>query len=106
MVKVNGVAAVGPLRLVGVGRGNGKDRRGVVVVPDEALGAGLPSSMSPVASDRVTVKPSSGSTSVSPLTSTVIVAVPSPAAKLTWPEGNAPPKSAASAASAPEPVTA
>ena len=47
--------------------------------------------------DRVTVKASSFSTSRSPVASTVMVAVLWPAAKLTWPDGIAPPKSVASA---------
>ena len=56
---------------------------------------------------RVTVKPSSGSTRVSPLTCTVMVWLLSPAAKVTVPEGSAAaPKSAASAGLEPEPLTA
>ena len=60
----------------------------------------------PEALDSVTVKPSSGSTVVSPLTLTVIVLLVSPAAKLTTPLGSVPPKSAALAGLAPLPVTA
>ena len=56
---------------------------------------------------NVTVKLSSSSTLVSPLTCTVIVLLLSPAAKFTVPEGSAAaPKSAASAGLEPEPVTA
>ena len=52
-------------------------------------------------SDSVTVKPSSGSTVVSPATLTVIVLLVWPAAKLTVPEGSTPPaKSAALAGTA------
>ena len=55
---------------------------------------------------KVTVKLSSSSTTVSPLTCTVIVWLLSPAAKLTVPEGStAPLKSDASAGLEPEPVT-
>ena len=57
----------------------------------------------PLAFDNVTVKPSSGSTVVSPLTLTVSVLLVSPAAKLIWLAGSVPPKSAALA---PLPVTA
>ena len=54
-----------------------------------------------------TVKPSSGSTVLSPATNTVMVLLVSPAAKVTVPEGSAPPtKSAAAAELVPEPVTA
>ena len=57
--------------------------------------------------DSVTVKPSSGSTTVSPATLTVIVLLVSAAAKLTVPEGRTPPaKSDPAAALAPLPVTA
>ena len=56
---------------------------------------------------RVTVKPSSFSTLVSPLTFTVIEWLLSPAAKKTLPEGStAPVKSDASAGLEPEPLTA
>ena len=56
---------------------------------------------------RVTVKPSSFSTLVSPLTFTVIEWLLSPAAKKTLPEGStAPVKSAGLAGSEPEPLTA
>ena len=54
--------------------------------------------------DRVTVKASSFSTSRSPVASTVMVAVLWPAAKLTWPDGIAPPKSVASASPRHAPV--
>ncbi len=56
----------------------------------------------------VTVNPSSGSKSVSPLTLTVIVCgTEEPGGKATVPEGKTPPaKSAALAGLAPEPVTA
>ena len=53
--------------------------------------------------ERVTVKLSSGSTVVSPLTLTVITLEVSFAAKVTIPDGKVPPKSAASM---PVPVTA
>src|SRR5438270_519794 len=53
--------------------------------------------VAPVAFDSVTVKPSSGSTVVSPLTLTVMIFELSPDAKLTLPEGKLPPKSLASA---------
>ena len=56
--------------------------------------------------ERVTVNPSSGSTVVSPDTLTVMTLLVSPAAKLTVPVGKVPPKSAAFAALAPDPVTA
>ena len=57
--------------------------------------------------DSVTVKPSSGSTTVSPATLTVIVLLVSPAAKLTVPDGRtAPTKSDPAAGLAPLPVTA
>src|SRR5438477_8859085 len=57
--------------------------------------------------DSVTVKLSSGSTTVSPATLTVIVLLVSPAAKLTVPEGKAAPtKSDPAAGLAPLPVTA
>ena len=57
--------------------------------------------------DSVTVKPSAGSTAVSPATLTVIVLLVSPAAKLTVPDGKtAPAKSEAEAGLAPLPVTA
>ena len=55
----------------------------------------------------VTVKASSSSSTVSPLTCTVMVWLVSPAAKATGPEGSAAaPKSAASAGLEPEPLTA
>ena len=61
----------------------------------------------PVGLDRVTVKVSSGSTIVSPLTLTVMILAVSLAAKLTVPLGNAvPPKSSALAPLVPLPVTA
>ena len=60
----------------------------------------------PDAFDSVMVNPSSGSTVVSPDTLMVIVFDVSPALKVTVPEGKLPPKSAASAAAPPEPVTA
>ena len=60
----------------------------------------------PLAPDSVTVKPSSGSTSVSPVTLTLMVLLVSPAAKLSVPLGSAPPKSAALAGLTPLPVTA
>ena len=53
--------------------------------------------------ERVTIKFSSGSTVVSPLTLTVITLEVSFAAKVTIPDGKVPPKSAASM---PVPVTA
>ena len=56
--------------------------------------------------ERVTVKFSSGSTVVSPLTLTVIILEVSLAAKVTIPDGKVPPKSAASAGLLPVPVTA
>ena len=56
--------------------------------------------------ERVTVNPSSGSTVVSPNTSTMIVLVVSPAAKTTVLVGKVPPKSVTSAWSVPDPVTA
>ena len=54
---------------------------------------------------RVTVKPSSGSTIVSPLTATVIVLVVSSAANATVPDGSAPSKSSSFAGFPPLPVT-
>ena len=61
----------------------------------------------PVALDKVTVKPSSGSTLVSPLTLTVITWLVSPAAKSTVPLGRTlPAKSVSSAELVPLPVTA
>ena len=51
----------------------------------------------PTGFESVTVKPSSGSSSVSPVTTRAISCSTSPAAKLTVPEGSVPPKSAASA---------
>ena len=63
--------------------------------------------VAPTGPERVTVKPSSGSTVVSPLTLTVIVCDVAPAAKFTLPLGSAPPvKSVPLAALAPLPVTA
>ena len=63
--------------------------------------------VAPTGPERVTVKPSSGSTVVSPLTLTVIVCDVAPAAKFTPPLGSAPPvKSVPLAALAPLPVTA
>ena len=56
--------------------------------------------------DRVTVKPSLASDTESPATFTVKVALEVFAAIVTVPLGSAPPKSAASARLAPEPVTA
>jgi len=56
--------------------------------------------------DRVTVKVSSASMLVSPLTLTVMILEVSLAAKVTVPVGNVPPKSAALAGLAPVPVTA
>ena len=54
-----------------------------------------------------TVKPSSDSKVLSPATSTVMILLVSPAAKLTVPVGSTPPtKSAATAGFVPEPVTA
>src|SRR5437870_327839 len=60
----------------------------------------------PTAFDNEIQKPSSGSNDVSPLTLIVSVCVVSPAAKLSVPLGKLPPKSAASAAFKPWPVTA
>ena len=66
----------------------------LILVPAEAL-------------DRVTVKPSLGSTVPSPATLTVMVLLVWPAAKLSVPKGSAPPaKSAAFAGRPPLPVTA
>ncbi len=60
----------------------------------------------PVAPESVTVKLSSGSTVVSPTTLTVMTFEVSPAAKLTEPDGAAPPwKSLALAGLVPEPLT-
>ncbi len=56
--------------------------------------------------ESVTEKSSFGSMTASPLTFTVIVLLVSPAAKLTWPLGSVPPKSAALAGLVPLPVTA
>ena len=56
--------------------------------------------------DSVTVKSSSGSASVSPVTGITIVRVVSPGANVTCPLGNAPPKSSALAGLEPLPVTA
>ncbi len=61
---------------------------------------------SPEALESVMENPSSGSIVVSPLTFTVIVWLVSPAAKLIWPPGRVPPKSAALAGLAPVPATA
>ena len=66
---------------------------------DEAAAAVM---VAPVGLDRVTVKPSSPSTVVSPATLIVIVAVDAPAANDTVPVGRTPPKSVALAV----PVTA
>ena len=55
--------------------------------------------------ERVTVKPSSSSRAVSPLTGIDRVRLVSPSLKVTVPDGKLPPKSAASAGLAPEPVT-
>ena len=55
--------------------------------------------------DSVIVNPSSGSAVVSPATLIVIVFDVSPALKVTVPAGKLPPKSAAFAGAAPEPVT-
>ena len=61
----------------------------------------------PVGLDRVTVKPLSCSTLVSPATSMLIVLDVSPAAKDTVPEGRMEPvKSAATAGLVPDPLTA
>ena len=49
----------------------------------------------PEGPESVTVKPSSGSSTVSPLTLIVSVLLVSPAEKFTWPLGIMPPKSAA-----------
>ena len=66
----------------------------VVMVPADGL-------------ERVTVKPLSGSTTLSALTLTVMIAVATPAAKETGPLGSTPPeKSAGSAGLPPDPVTA
>src|SRR3978361_385306 len=54
----------------------------------------------PVGLERVRVKPSSGSTAVSPAMLTVMSLELSPAAKLTWLLGRVPPKSAGSAGGA------
>ena len=63
--------------------------------------------VAPVGLLSVTVKASSSSTTVSPLTWTVIVWLLSPAAKVTVPEGSAAaPKSTALAGLEPEPLTA
>ncbi|GJE61127.1 hypothetical protein MPOCJGCO_3248 [Methylobacterium trifolii] len=57
--------------------------------------------------DRVTEKPSFGSTAVSPATSTVTVWLVTPWAKVSVPDGRAlPAKSEAEAGFVPEPVTA
>ena len=56
--------------------------------------------------DRVTAKVSSTSATASPDTAMVIVAEVCPAARVTVPLGSCPPKSAASAAALPKPVTA
>ena len=63
--------------------------------------------VAPLAFDRVRVKVSLGSTTVSPTTLTRTVLLASPAAKLTMPVGRVPPaKSLAAAAFVPDPVTA
>ena len=60
-----------------------------------------------LALDRLTMKPSSNSTVLSPFTSTVMVFMLSPAAKATVPDGKLPTtKSLALAPFTPEPVTA
>jgi len=68
-----------------------------------AVAAAVPS-VDPVGADSVTVNVSSGSTTVSPATFTVIVAVAWPATNDTVPDGSTPP--AKSAAVAVPPVTA
>ena len=102
-VNVNAVCPRIPFRLGGVGGGDGQRR---VVVADVPTADAVVIWAPPAALDSVTEKPSSGSTAVSPLTLTVIVWLVSPAAKLTWPLGSVPPKSAALAGFVPLPVTA
>lgn len=90
---------------------------GVQYEPEHSLVNGSSLRMVPVAvavpmvalagAERVTVKPSFGSTVASALAITTIVCDEEPAGKVTVPLGKAPPtKSAAFAALAPEPVTA
>ena len=106
-VKVNGVlepAAPSALDALVAEIDNAAPVSSLVIVPVAVVVA----IVAPVEGlDKVTVKPSVGSTAASPATLTVITLLVSPAAKLTVPAGNAPPmKSAALAGLEPEPVTA
>ena len=71
-----------------IGRNRERRRRGIVV-KDGRVAVAVP--MVAPGLDSVTLKLSSGSTMVSPLTLTVIVLLVSPAAKLTVPDGSVPP---------------
>ena len=103
-VKVNAVLPLLPSALLADAAAIASDASSFRIVPDAAA---VPIVVPAEALERVTVKPLSGSTVLSPATLTVMVLLVSPAAKLTVPEGSAPPvKSVASAAFAPLPVTA
>ena len=103
-MKVNAVLPLLPSALLADAAAIASDASSFRIVPDAAA---VPIVVPADALDSVTVKPLSGSTVLSPATLTVMVLLVSPAAKLTVPEGSAPPtKSAASAAFAPLPVTA
>ena len=100
-------AAAVTFRLAGIGRRD-REREAQRVVVEDGAGRGRGADGGPRRGlDSVTVKPSSGSTVVSPATLTVMVWLVWPAAKLTVPEGSTPPaKSVALAGAAPLPVTA
>ncbi len=102
-VNVNAVLPVFPSALAASAAAIARAVSSLTIVPEAA---GIVIWPPPEALERVTEKPSSRSTALSPLTVTETVLLVSPAAKLTIPLGSVPPKSAASAGWEPVPVTA